>query len=256
MASDWDPQQYERFKEERARPFHDLVAMVRPGPNMRVADLGCGTGELTRSLHEHLQAEETIGVDTSSAMLAKSQAFDSPGLSFEQRDLATIADLGQFDLIFSNAALHWLEDHSRLLERLADTLSPTGQLAIQVPANHDHVSQTMAAEVAAEEPFVTLFEGFVRRSPVLTPEEYSAHLYRIGFRTQSVLMRVYAHELPSRDAVIEWVKGTTLTDYEKRLDEHDYGRFLERYEERLLAELEDRSPYLFPFKRTFLWAQR
>ncbi len=58
----WNPEQYERFKTERAQPFHDLLALVEPRPGMRVVDLGCGTGELTRLMHEQLEAAETLGV--------------------------------------------------------------------------------------------------------------------------------------------------------------------------------------------------
>ena len=57
----WTPEQYERFKDERAQPFWDLVALVEDRPRMRVVDLGCGTGELTRKLHEHLSATDTRG---------------------------------------------------------------------------------------------------------------------------------------------------------------------------------------------------
>ena len=60
----WDPQQYQRFQAQRAQPFHDLLALVEHlPPDARVADLGCGTGELTRHLHDTLAPRETFGVD-------------------------------------------------------------------------------------------------------------------------------------------------------------------------------------------------
>ena len=79
-SSDWNPEQYGRFRDERARPFFDLLDLVQPRPGMRVVDLGCGTGELTRELHRRLAARETIGIDNSPAMLAKSAAFAGDGL--------------------------------------------------------------------------------------------------------------------------------------------------------------------------------
>src|SRR5438477_11376422 len=84
MPSSWDPTQYDRFRDEREQPFFDLLALVRPKPGMRVVDLGCGTGKLTRTLHEHLGAAETVGVDRSDSMLAgtRDQA-QPPGLRFE-----------------------------------------------------------------------------------------------------------------------------------------------------------------------------
>ena len=142
----WNPDQYERFKSERSQPFWDLVALIRPHPHMRIADLGCGTGELTRALHEKLQARETIGVDNSAPMLAKAPS--APGLQFRNQSIESFNE-GGFDLIFSNAALHWVPDHERLFRRLA-LLGK--QIAVQMPANDDHPSHTVAAEVARGDP--------------------------------------------------------------------------------------------------------
>ena len=89
----WDVDQYERFKNERAQPFRDLAALIEPRANMRIVDLGCGTGELTRELHEQLSASETLGIDSSQSMLQK--ASSSGTLRFELGDtrLQTLAML-------------------------------------------------------------------------------------------------------------------------------------------------------------------
>ena len=71
MSSDWDPAQYARFRAERQQPFFDLLDLVRPIPGGRAVDLGCGTGELTRHVHERSAAAATLGVDRSQAMLAE-----------------------------------------------------------------------------------------------------------------------------------------------------------------------------------------
>src|SRR5215204_2955037 len=110
-SSDWNPEQYGRFRDERARPFFDLLDLVQPQPGMRGVDLGCGTGELTRELHRRLAARETVGIDNSPAMLAKSAAFAGDGLRFEPRDIGAFTGEGEYDLVFSNAALQWLPDH-------------------------------------------------------------------------------------------------------------------------------------------------
>lgn len=250
MSDAWNPSQYEKYRDERSRPFFDLLALVRPKPGMRVVDLGCGTGALTRAMHEQLGAKETLGVDSSEAMLAKARGEEAPGLRFELGDIAAFHRDGDVDLLFSNAALHWLPDHPALLARLARALAPGGQMAVQVPANHDHPSQTVAADVAKE------LGVAPRVSPVLAPEAYASTLYRLGFREQHVRLQVYAHELPARDDVVEWVKGTTLTDYEKRMPKEQFARFMDRYRARLFEVLEDERPYLFPFKRVHLWGRR
>ena len=130
MTTDpWNPDQYEKFKAQRAQPFHDLVALVDCSRVRTALDLGCGTGELTATLHRKLAAGRTLGVDTSPAMLARAAAFAGDGLAFEQADIASYASGQTFDLVLSNAALHWVPDHEVLLPRLLGWVAPGGQVA-------------------------------------------------------------------------------------------------------------------------------
>jgi len=241
----WNPDQYERFKAERKQPFVDLLARVEHRPNMRVLDLGCGTGELTRELHETLGARETVGVDNSEAMLVKAKAFASDEVRFERADIETFPSPRPFDLIFSNAALHWVRDHHALLNRLAGFLGPNGQIAIQMPANDDHPSHATAAEVARS------FGIEPRHDPLLPIDEYARILYALGFRHPNVRMQTYGHELESAESVIEWVKGTLLSDYEKRLGSR-YPRFLSAYSKALLPRLGNSRPFFYTYKRVLI----
>lgn len=244
----WNPEQYEQFKNERKQPFRDLLALVEPKPGMRVVDLGCGTGELTRELHQHLSAHETIGIDNSDAMLLRSSAFGGDMLRFEKGDIEAFVNDRPFDLIFSNAALHWVPDHATLFKRLAGFLTSEGQLAVQMPANDDHLSHTIAAETAASlgvEP---------RRDFLLPPQQYSELLYELGFRRQHVRLQVYGHVLESSRDVVEWVRGSLLTDYERRLGGR-FPQFLEEYTKKLIEKLGDRRPYLYTYKRILIWGE-
>lgn len=258
MAIDaWDPAQYDRFQAERAQPFTDLLALIRGRPGMRVVDLGCGTGELTRELHRQLGARETVGMDSSAAMLDRARRLTGEGLSFEAGDIGVFAPASPYDLVFSNAALQWVPDHPALLARLTAAVAEGGQLAVQVPANHDHPTHLVAVATAGESPFSEALGGDpVPHRPVLPPEAYAVLLERLGYREQHVRLQVYAHRLASREEVVEWVKGTLLTPYRQRLPALLYGRFLAAYRERLLPQLEDRRPYLFPFKRILFRAER
>jgi trans-aconitate 2-methyltransferase len=254
-ASAWSPEQYGQFADERSRPFFDLLALVRPREGMRVVDLGCGTGELTGAMHERLAARETLGVDSSETMLAKAPR--AGGLRFERATIEDFVARGErFDLVLSNAALHWVEDHPRLFERLAAMVAPGGQLAVQMPCNDDHPSHVVANEVAREAPFASALGGHQRVFPNLKIEEYATLLDASGFAEQHVRTQVYGHRLESRDGVVEWVKGSLLTDFQKRMPADLWPRFLDRYREVLLPRLADRRPYFFPFKRTLIWGAR
>ncbi len=140
--------------------------------------------------------------------------------------------------------------------RLTDALRNGGQVAVQVPANFDYPSHTVARELAHEEPYREALAGYVREKPVLEPQEYATLLDRLGYREQHVRLQVYVHYLESRAEVVEWVKGSLLTDYQKRMPEALFEQFLAEYRTRLLPRLEDRRPFFYPFKRILFWGRK
>lgn len=255
MTTDaWDPERYARFLRERSAPFFDLLDLVEPRTAMRVVDLGCGTGELTRLLHERLGARETLGIDRSAKMLGKSAGFAAPGLRFERRAVEELAADAPFDLVFSNAALHFVADHEALWARLASFLAPGGQLAVHLPANQDHPTHVTAREVAREEPFAAALGGYVHPTHLLPVELYATLFHRLGFARQQVKLVVYTHLLESRESVVEWVRSSILTEYESRLSPEQWEAFLAAYRERLLPRLADERPFFFTFKRVLMHA--
>jgi trans-aconitate 2-methyltransferase len=270
----WNPARYGKFAGERARPFEDLLALVEPVPGGVAVDLGCGTGELTARLHAHLGASRTVGIDSSAAMLERARPTAGAGLTFLPGDIGRLGEIGQlgeldgrgaFDVVFSNAALHWVPDHPSLLRRLRDALRPGGQLAVQVPANGDHPSHALAFEIAGESPFGDALRDAARdghdplpageATPVLAPERYAALLERLGFADQHVRLQVYGHHLASTADVVEWTRGTTLTRFERGLSPELYEQFVDRYRRRLLDVLGEHSPYFYTFKRVLFRAR-
>ena len=255
----WDPDQYLRFAAERRRPFVDLLALVQPVPGGRAVDLGCGTGELTAELHRHLRAAETVGIDTSAAMLERAATHAGAGLRFEQADLAhwppppgSGGDGELVDVVFANASLQWVPDHPALLASLVAGLAPAGQLAFQVPANHDHPAHVAAAELGEELGLAPVGPA----ASVLRPEDYATALHHLGLTEQHVRLQVYGFEQPSSSDVVEWTRGTLLTGYRARLDPEAYERFEAEYRRRLSERLGDRRPYFYAFKRILAWARR
>jgi trans-aconitate 2-methyltransferase len=248
----WNPDQYARFRDERSQPFFDLLDLVEPIPGGRAVDLGCGTGELTRVLHERTKARATIGLDNSEAMLEKSRQYAANGLTFKLGTILRFAPQTPFHLVFSNAALQWVPDHAKLFGRLAAGLLPGGQLAVQMPANHDHPSHVIADAVAREAPFVEAMGGAQRRWPVLPPEQYAALLDGLGFEDIHVRLQIYLPRLERREGVVEWVKGTYLTYYQQRLSGEMYEQYLARYRAELMEALPDDRPFLYTYKRILM----
>lgn len=255
-VSSWDPEQYQRFRDQRRQPFLDLLELVRPRAAMRVVDLGCGSGELTRILHRRLGARDTLGIDSSDTMLPQQESHSSDGLRLIHQSIEEFRAAGEYDLVFSNAALHWLPDHEDLFARLSAALDTSGQLAVQMPANWEQLSHLTAQRVAGEAAFRGVLGGFVHPVHVLAPDAYAVLLHRLGFREQQVRIQVYGHLLNGIDDVVEWVKGSLLTVYRARLSAAMYDTFVDRYRELLRSQVGDAQPYFFTFRRILIWASR
>jgi trans-aconitate 2-methyltransferase len=185
-------------------------------------------------------------------MLEKAKAFETPNLRFEQRDQARLS--GDWDLIFSNAALQWSEQHRHLIPRLYERLSPGGQIAVQIPSNHNHISHQLYRETASEEPFKSILKGFQRYAPVLSIDEYARLFFDCGAENIIVFEKVYAHILEDAGAVVEWISGTALVPYFERLGEHK-GSFLEVLRQKMRAALPE-TPVFYPFRRTLFSARK
>ncbi len=247
----WDPDLYHRFGAEREAPFEDLLSLVRVREGMRALDLGCGTGRLTARLKERLPASTVLGLDRSGEMLERARHLQRRGLHFCRG--AIEAPFGRWDLVLSNAALHWVEDHPSLIPRLLGLLKPGGQLAVQIPSNHRHPANQAGDRTAAEEPFRTLLGGFRRTVHVLPLEDYARILHEAGAVSVQVFEKVYLHPLPDAQALLEWLSGTTLLPYLDRLPEDHRDRFL-REVGRRLASLFPERPVVYTFRRIFLSA--
>jgi trans-aconitate 2-methyltransferase len=249
----WDPERYLRFQEERLAPFEDLRALIHVREGLAVVDLGCGTGEITSRLAAALPRSEVLGVDTSQQMLGRAAWLARPGLRFELGSIEAIE--GAWDLVFSNAALHWLEDHAALVPRLLQKVRPGGQLVVQIPSNHEHPAHAAILELAGEAPFHDALGGWTRRSPVLDLGSYAELLHAAGAVEIVALEKVYAHVLPSSAAIVEWTSGSTLVPYFERLPRVLHEAFLERYRARL-AQLYPGAPVFYGFRRILLAATR
>lgn len=242
----WDPEQYHKFKADRLAPFNDLFSLLKVRAGLSVLDLGCGTGELAMLLAERLPDSQVTGVDSSPEMLAKAKTCSSARVDFKLGAVESLA--GEWDMLFSHAVLHWVDDHATLIPRLWQHIKPGGQLAVQVPANHRHPSHTCIIAAAGEEPFKSALNGWQRRSPVLEIDQYAQLLHLCGTNDFTVMEKVYPTWLPDAAAIAEWTRGTTLVPYFERLPQGLHEPFLRRYRQ-LLAEALPAGPLLFTFRR-------
>lgn len=249
----WNPDQYHKFREQRAAPFEDLVKLIVIREGLSVVDLGCGTGELTAKLAAMLPDSQVVGLDSSAQMLEKAAVHAGPHLHFEQGDLSKVE--GAWDVVFSHAAIQWVDDHARLIPQLFGLVKPGGQLVVQQPSNHHHPTHAIVREMAGEEPYRTALGGFVRWAPVLSIEAYADMLYQCGADDITIFEKVYPHVMENSDAMVEWTKGTLLIPYLERLPDAMREVFLDDYRARL-RQIFPGNPVFYGFRRILFAATK
>ncbi|MFC0600275.1 trans-aconitate 2-methyltransferase [Streptomyces palmae] len=264
----WDPQQYLRHAGHRTRPFLDLLARIprlpAEGRPARIADLGCGPGNVTALLADRWPDALITGLDNSPEMLAEAQRYAGPTagggrLDFRAADAAHWAPDRHYDLIVSNAALQWVPGHADSFPAWVDALTPGGVLAFQVPGNFTSPSHALLGELCDAPRWRERLGGqgrdFVH---VLDPVGYLERLAVLDCEVDA-WETTYVQLLPGPDPVLDWVKGTALRPVLTALADDPPAReeFLAEYRD-LLRKAYPAGPYgtPFPFRRIFAVARR
>lgn len=252
----WDPDQYLKFSDHRLRPALDLLDRIQISDPAEVYDLGAGAGNVTRLLRERWPEARITGVDSSEEMLRKVAAV-APEIEWQRADLATWRPPRQPDVLFSNAALHWVGAHDRLFPALFSTLSPGGVLAVQMPRNFESPSHTAIAQVARSGPWRGKLEPLLRGSPVAGPSFYFDLLAPLA-AALDIWETEYLHVLEGSDPVKEWTKGSALKPLLDALAEPERSRFEASYAQLVRKAYPPRADgrTLFPYRRLFIIASR
>ncbi|MFE8645953.1 trans-aconitate 2-methyltransferase [Sphingomonas sp. NCPPB 2930] len=258
--SDWNPQLYRQFEDERTRPAAELLARVPLEAPRRVVDLGCGPGNSTELLVRRFPAAQVLGIDTSEPMLASARA-RLPGTAFAWGDIARWAPASAAeapDLIYANAALQWVGDHLSLVPRLFAALAPGGVLAVQMPDNRAEPSHRHMRETAEMQPWAAhIGDVHALRTGILPLADYYDMLAPHAAHVD-VWHTVYQHPMASAQAIVEWVSGTGLKPFVDRLPPDLQPGYRAEYTRRIDAAYPVRADgrRLLAFPRMFLVAQR
>jgi len=255
--SDWNPDLYKQFEDERTRPARDLLAQVGSIPSGTVFDLGCGPGNSTELLVGRFPGAQVVGTDTSEAMLASARE-RLPGCAFEQSDISVWRPASPAALIYANASLQWVPDHATLLPRLFAELAPGGTLAIQMPDNRDEPTHRLMRETAALAPWAEpIGNADARRTPMLGVGGYYDLLAPLAARVQ-VWRTAYQHPMADAAAIVEWVRATGLKPFVDPLSPALRASFLEAYTRRIAEAYPAHADgrLLLAFPRLFIVAQK
>ncbi len=255
--SDWDPGLYSKFENERMLAARDLLRRVPLGPARVVYDLGCGPGNSAELLVRRFPDARITGLDTSEAMLAAARE-RVPAARFIKADIAGWTPDQMPDLIFANAALHFLPDHHRLFPHLLALLAPGGVLAAQMPSTARESSHALMRMVAAEGPWSSRLLPIAKTRPVISEfEDYYGWLRPSASRID-VWMTTYVHAFDGADGIAEWFAGSALRPFLEVLSDDERCDFLARYREGLrnAYPAQPDGKVLLAYPRLFIVATR
>ena len=251
----WDPTKYLDFADHRSRPFFDLLARVPADAPRRVADLGCGPGNLTETLAARWPGAIVEAMDSSPEMVEFARERGIAASVGDVRDWRPHADT---DVVVSNAVLQWVPGHGSLLAHWVEQLPSGAWLAFQVPGNFDAPSHVRIRELAGSPRWRDRLAAVVLREDdaVLDPARYAELLAEVGCAVDA-WETTYLHPLTGSDPVLEWTTGTALRPVRSTLDEPEWTEFRAALAPRLRADYPPRADGTtwFPFRRVFVVAQ-
>lgn len=252
----WDPAQYLRYGTERLRPAVELLARVDVDEPAHVVDGGCGPGNVTPFLAQRWPDARIVGVDSSPEMLERARAAN-PDIEWIEGDLASWQADQPVDVLYSNATLHWLDDHEQAFPRLVHMLATGGVFAVQMPHNHHAPTHTAISTAIEAGPWSERLSAIHRPFPVGDPSFYhdvlGPHLAELD-----IWETEYLHVLTGEDPVVEWTKGSVLRPLLRELDKEEEPGFVSTYRQEIGAAYPVRADgsTLMPFKRLFIVGRR
>lgn len=255
--SDWNSEQYLKFKKDRTQPSIDLAGRLYAENPQRIIDIGCGPGNSTAVLKKRYPDAYVLGADFSPNMIEKAKAEhdDIDFMIFDAtKDFEKLSD--KFDIVFSNACIQWVPNHQKLLKDMMSILNSNGIMAIQVPINEEQAVHRIIKKVIRTEKWNGRFTS-TREFYTLTESEYFDILSEIS-TDFSLWKTIYCHRMPSHQSIIEWYKGTALRPYLDALDDMEK----EEFERDILSELKKEYPVqangeiMFRFPRLFMLAEK
>lgn len=252
----WNPDVYNQFKKIRYQPFFDLSDFISDENLKTAIDIGCGTGEQTKILAEKFPNTQFIGIDAAAEMLKKSEEVKSGNLSFRQQTIESLYSTEEkWDLVFSNAALQWSDNHEKLFPKLISLVNVGGQFAVQMPVQPKNVLNKILVQQASEEPFSIQLKGFNRLSPVLGLDDYSNMMFENGLQNLNISMKVYPLIAESEEELFNFISGSALIPYLERLSGEQKEDFINEFKKRI-GDHFSKFPAIYSLKRILLYGRK
>lgn len=258
MAFEFDGEKYAKAARPQREWGGDLIGGLSLRGDEAVLDLGCGDGALTQRLARLVPNGRALGVDASEGMIRAAEKRAGGNLSFVRMDILDIGFREQFDLIFSNAALHWVKAHDRVLRRAREALLPGGRLAWEFgcEGNCANLIATVRAQMARPE-FRPRFEGFEWPWYMPAPADYARLAAENGFPEAEISEQNRDRRFASAEEMIRWIDQPCIVPFLARLPEAERPAFRQAVVDQMLDRTREADgTYFETFRRIRVLAAR
>ena len=232
----WNADEYARFSKGQEKWAKELIKKLSLNGKESILDLGCGDGKITYQLSQLTDGHVT-GIDKSRSMIALAQE-RFPSVDFRVMDVRSMVFDRRYDVIFSNAALHWVRDHTSVLEGIRNALAPGGKILLQFGGygNAGAVMRLMDTFIEAEG-YQRYFQDFVFPYYFPRPDAYTKLLHNAGLDGihATAIPKKMVHE--DRESFRGWFR-TTWFPYIDRIPEERQNHFIESFVDYCMERLE------------------
>jgi trans-aconitate 2-methyltransferase len=257
MSKDWNPELYLKFDKERTQPSIDLVSRIEFDNPNKIIDIGCGPGNSTQVLVARWSEAKIIGIDNSPAMIEKAKK-DYPNQKWKVIDAGTEIIEGKYDIVFSNATIQWIPNHTELLVKFHDLLTDNGILAVQLPLFWDMPIGKKLAEIARIGRWSKIAKGVKELFTIHDASFYYDNLSE-NYHSINIWLSDYFHILNSQHSILEMIRSTALMPFLNKMESDDDKKDFEQMVFNEIVKdypLQKDGKVLFPFKRLFFMAQK
>ena len=169
--------------------------------------------------------------------------------------LSERTDVSKYDLIFSNAALQWSDNHVELFSKLISKLNDNGQFAIQMPCQKENILNIILSELVQEQPYSDFLSGYHQESPLLSIDEYVKIMFDEGLKDLNISLRVYPIYANNETELYNFISGSALIPYMERLTVHEQELFVKEFLRRIKNYFEP-FPSIYSFKRLLIYGRK
>lgn len=255
--SDWSPELYLQFSNERGKPTADLIKSIGEVKPNSIADVGCGPGNSSFQLLKRWPMASIKGFDSSVNMIDEAKK-RVPGVDFHVRKIEAGKMFGNYDLIFSNAAIQWIPDHNLLFNSFYESLNSNGLLAIQLPMFFNMKLGRIIKNIAESPRWNSNLRSITNSFFIHSGYEYYDMLIEAGFKSISMWETSYMHIFPSHESILEMISSTALRPYLDLLNNEDGEIFTQLVRNGIAKEYKNQNNgnVIFPFIRLFFTCER